>query len=320
MLLALALPLATSAHEAYVLSPEDVAVKSGGPQFNVFTVLSTPEHARLFYGMTLLGILVLAAAFFWGRGRQARLLKTWIEAQRGLGPLFLRLGAGGALVFGALGGQFLGPEMAAFSPLLAYIAGAAGLLLILGVVTSFAASLGLILYLLSFEANGAYAFSYFCYIGVFGALFFSGGGKFSLYRKLDLPGTGLASMSAFVRVSYGLMLLYGALAIKFLTPALTLGVVTNFNMAGGIFPSEPLLVVLGAALTELALALMIIFGFELRLALFASLTFATTALLFLPEPFWPHLILYGVSLYLLVTPQTYSIDGWTERRLKAPKV
>lgn len=310
-------PLTALAHEAYVLPVEELAARSSGAQFNIFAILGEPDQLVYFLLAGTIATALFFGALLFDLGSFGRRLKTNLESHAYCGPLLLRLGIGGALLVGAVAGNFLGPEIAfgGFPPLVMRVtAGLIGACVLLGLCTRIAAGAGLALYCIFFIPNGAYLFSYFGYVGALGALIVSGAGRLSVDQKFSRPGAAPPSVAVFVRITYGLMLLYGALAVKFLEPGLTLAVVERFNLAHGVFPHNPYMVVLGAALTELALALLIIAGLGLRFALLADLIFTTAALLYLPEPAWPHLIMYGIMFYLLVTPQRLALDAWIQRR------
>lgn len=310
-------PFHALAHEAYVLSPTEFRMKLQGSQFNVFEILGNPEHLRYIILAGAFGTLLFLGVLLFFRSAKGKALEGSLESLESFGALFLRLGTGGALLFGAFAGHVFGPEISLGifpETTLRTLAGLVGGAIILGIHTRIASGIGLLLYFSLFIPNGAYLFAYFGYVGAFGVLLISGGGRWSFDKRRGASATPLPSGATLVRVTYGLMLLYAALAIKFLAPTLTLAVVENFNLARGIFPGTPELVVLSAALTEATLALLIIFGFGLRFALFIDLIFTTAALIYLPEPAWPHLIMYAAMFYLFVTPQAFSVDTWIAKR------
>jgi uncharacterized membrane protein YphA (DoxX/SURF4 family) len=124
--------------------------------------------------------------------------------------------------------------------------------------------------------------------------------------------------SDIVRVFYGLALMYAAINVKFLHPILTISVIVQYNLTRFhlLFPHDPLFVVLGAALAEVAIGLFIMLGFQLRLTILVTLFYITLSLIFFRESVWPHLVLYGISLNLLITPQKLSLDNWLAKKIK----
>ena len=236
----------------------------------------------------------------------------------------MRIAAGLALIFAARAGGFPGPEVAFGALPLGGMLSAAltliGGMLLLGLLTELAALLGLILYAtLLLSLPGGDALSYAAWLGVFLA-FLVGGGRYSLdarlFRRMERFEKWRPLVPLFARVGLGFGLIFSAFAIKVLHPLIPLAVIQEYGLAElPFFPSEPLLILLGAMLTELGFGLFLLVGFQVRLAALANIIFMTLALARLGEPSWPHLILYGISIYLLVAPQRWTLDEWIDRKI-----
>jgi uncharacterized membrane protein YphA (DoxX/SURF4 family) len=110
------------------------------------------------------------------------------------------------------------------------------------------------------------------------------------------------------RVLFGFSLLYTALTVKFMDTALSLDVVNHYNLTR-FFPFDPLFVVLGAALIELLVSLLIITGFLQRFTSVLFLAVMTLSLIFFKESVWPHYLLIGLGVgVFLHRPDVWSLD------------
>jgi hypothetical protein len=182
-----------------------------------------------------------------------------------------------------------------------------------------AATAGLLLYLVSFIVFGLYPLTYFGYVGVLLALALFGGGIVALDNLFFENKSSLLERygALLIRVCYGFGLVYTAVSVKFLHPGLPMTVVQEYHLTQFhlLFPSDPLLVVFGAALAETTIGILIILGLRLRLTILISLFYLTLSLLFFREMLWPHLILFGISLGLLVNKNEVSLDTFLKNRL-----
>jgi len=104
-----------------------------------------------------------------------------------------------------------------------------------------------------------------------------------------------------VRVGMGIVFMYLALAEKLLTPGKALAVVEQYGLST-LLPVPPELWILGAALTELFLGLLLVFGLFTRAASSAAFVVFTTTLFGLADdPVLAHISLFGLVSVLLVT-------------------
>ncbi len=311
-----------SAHEAYVLPLEEFRSGLAAPGFNVFDALKNPHNARLFWligGAALLAVAAVAALEYY-RGRA---IADFFERGRAYGKPLLRIAFGAAIFFSAWTNNFLGAELPldslGFAPVARAALFFAGVLLIAGIATELGAAIALIAFAAAVCHYGLYLLGYASYLAEIAALLCFGAGAFSMdaWLRRNSPRARFKEWEALLlRLGYGSALIFAAIKVKFLHPILTLNVVTEYQLTRFhlLFPRDPLLVVLGAALVELGISICILIGFETRFVILVSLFYMTLSLFFFGEAVWPHFILYGLSFYLLLTPQKFSLDGWLESR------
>lgn len=311
------------AHEAYVLDKnyfwQHISDSYSLQALDALNNTSNLKIAGLITGSVL---VVLTLNFLFRRTKIARKLGASVEKFAPYGPLIVRISIAVAFFYSAHSMSFLGPELSlsyfvspSFIQSILYLA---SIFIFLGLFTEIAALAVLIVYIASFFIFGGYMFTYLNYFGEIVILFLFGMHSFSLdkfffKRPLFFPRFARAWRhyeTTIVRIAYGVALIYAAITVKFLHPLLTTTVVTKWHLTQfhWLFPSDPLLVVFGAALAEIAIGLFIVLGFELRLTVLISLFYITLSLLYFQELVWPHLMLYGISFNLLVQPETFSLD------------
>jgi uncharacterized membrane protein YphA (DoxX/SURF4 family) len=309
----------TYAHEAYVLPHEYFwNTLSGDSVINLLSVWSNPADIRMTVYIAFAVTVALVLNLYMRRTKLGIRLHEFPERFAAYGPVILRLCVAISFFISAWTLQFLGPEIdlqsfpaALLIRLLLFMA---SILIALGLFTEIGAVLALVVFTIGFFEYGSYLFSYLNYVGELIILVLFGMRSFSLDRYIFGPLVRFKRFvqydSTIVRVAYGLGLIYAAVSVKLLHPEITLKVVTDWNLTQYhfLFPSDPLLVVLGAGLVECAIGLFIIFGFEMRLTILVSLFYLTLSLFFFGEAVWPHIILFGISFYLLVLPETFTLD------------
>ncbi len=310
-----------SAHEAYVL-PYDTfwsGLKSGF-SLHAFDALKNPHDLYVAFVVGISIAVLIILSFFFRRSRAGKNVSDFFEKFSYLGPHFMRITIAIAFFFSAITGTFLGPEIHGslfpFPHILQISLFAISLMIAVGFMTELAALAGIIIFFSSFFIFGSYIFNYLNYLGELIVLLLFGMRMFSFDKYLFGPLRRFQSIAKYetliVRVLYGLALIYAAVTVKLLHPDLTILVVNTWHLTKFhlLFPSDPLLVTLGAGLTEIMIGLFIIFGFEMRLTIFISLFYITLSLFYFGESVWPHLLLYGISLNLLVQPETFTIDNF----------
>lgn len=307
------------AHEAYVISNDAFWDGVKGPfSFDAFSALDNAHNLEI--------SLIIAIAVIFGLFLNFRFRKSWMgnkvhkffEQYAYLGPYFVRFTIGVSFIFSSLTNSFLGPELAqsafGYQLLVKIILFAIGAMVIFGIFTEIAAFCGILVFFWSYFVFGTYVFTYLNYLGELIVLLLFGMRVFSIDRYIFGPLKRLKAFEKYetliVRVFYGVALIYAAVTVKLLHPDLTISVVNNWNLTQfhWLFPSDPLLVTLGAGIVETIIGLFIIFGFEIRLTVLISSFYITLSLLYFRELVWPHLLLYGISLNLLVQPETFTID------------
>ena len=312
------------AHEVYVLSPHEAHMGLLDSSVNIFQALSNSSNLRTFTIISFSILAVLILYFFFQRTRVARHASRYIEKLHVVGPFLLRLAVGVSLFYSAESFSFLGPELSLhplpFTFILRFLLYVVSIMTVIGLFTEIAAFFGLIVFALATFTYGHYMFTYFTYVAEFVALIIFGSRSFSIdkylfgeHRKPQLKENIETLM---IRVSYGFSLIYAAVNVKIFHAILTLDVVKEYNLTRFhlLFPHDPLLLVLGAALAEITIGFFIMVGFELRLTVLISLFYITLSLLFFKELVWPHYILFGTSLNLLFAPQKYTLDGFISKK------
>ena len=325
VILGIMVPLFAQAHEAYVLPSADFQAGLHKTSLDIFQGLLTAGNIKV--GL-LIGIGILVALVLNFKFQQTQLAKNLagkVETLSTIGPLILRLAIAASFFLGAVSGEFLGSELS-IKALPATDLIHIGLLVIsvlvlLGLFTRLAALAALIIFSLVAYHYHWYILTYLNYLGEIAVLLLFGSGKWSLDQLFFGSSSYLANWRKYetviVRVCYGLALIYGAVSVKFLHPVLSLEVINNYHLTQfhWLFPSDPRLIVFGAALTELTIGLFILLGFQLRLTVLVTLFYITLSLLFFRELVWPHLLLYGISFNLLVQRNQFSLDGFLEKKL-----
>lgn len=308
-----------SAHEAYVL-PYD-SFWSGIHQsfsFRAFNAIQNPHDVYLIVviGLSVFALLILN--FFFRRSNLGQKLFNKVEHYAHIGPHFVRITIAIALFFSALSNTFLGPELHesafAFPQIIQILLFAISIMIAVGFLTEVAALIGVLIFVYSFFIFGSYVLTYLNHLGELIVLLLFGMRIFSVDKYLFGPLRHFRSFEKYetviVRVMYGLALIYAGIAVKLLHPDLTISVINTWHLTkfGWLFPSDPLLITLGAGIVESLMGLFIIFGFEMHLAVLISLFYITLSLFYFRELVWPHLLLYGISFNLLLQPEIFTLD------------
>lgn len=318
----LSLPLTASAHEAYVLDRTFFWQELRGPfSLRALEALRDPHNVYVAILITVAILVALFLNFFFRRSNLGQKMNASLEKLSEYGPLFVRLAIAAAFFYSAESASFLGPELPLSSmPYAGLLRGAlffASGAILLGFLTELAALISLIIFTLGFFVFGSYLFTYLNYLGEIVVLLLFGMRKWSLDGLIFGSNKTLKTFlklkkyeTTIMRVFYGAALIFAAVTVKFLHPALTLEVINHWNLTQfhWLFPNDPLLVTLGAGLSECAIGLFIILGFEMRLTILVSLFYITLSLMFFRELVWPHLMLYGISFNLLVQPEVFTLD------------
>lgn len=295
-------PFAAFSHEAYVLSREQFQQGSEDTTLRALSALGNPQNLKIAFLAAFGMSILLISNFFFRRLSLGKRLNRFIENFSGIGLIVMRLTLAISLFISSLTGNFLGPELDFQSlPL-------AGILRVLVLGISICIGLGffveiasvgvLVIFGIGIMVFGSYMITYVSYVGVLAALLLLTSRRWSFYSQ------------AVMRIGYGVSIVYTAIAIKLLHPMISVMVVNTYhlNQFHWLFPSDPLLITLGAGLVEAAIGVFIIFGFELRFMALANLFYMTLSLLYFRESVWPHVLLYGIALNLVVVPEAFTLD------------
>jgi hypothetical protein len=317
------LPQLASAHEVYVLTKNQIASSMQASGLNIFDSLRDPHNLKLFFTISIgIGLAFLANLFFRHSAIGAK-LRGIVEKGHVMGPIFVRLAVATSFFYSAATWSFLGPELSLhdfpYGGAIRIILYALSAMFLLGIFVEVASLVGLGIFILAIHQYGWYMLAYFNYFGEFIVLILFGLRVFSFDRLFFGKGNRLQALEKYkttvVRVCYGVALGFAAIYVKFLHPALTYTVVTEYKLTQyhWLFPGDPLFVVLGAALSELAIAICIIIGFQLRFVVLISLFYITLSLLFFKEAVWPHYLLYGISLNLIFDKEVFTFDNLIDK-------
>ena len=313
------IPSYAFAHEAYVVPTNFFwDHMSRGFSMRAVEALHNPHNVAVFLWVVSGVNFLLFLNFLFRCSRSGVWLEKQIIRLASIGPLFVRGALAISFFYSALTWSFLGPELSfravPYADVIRLILFSASILFAIGLFTEIVAGVSLIIFLAGFAVYGSYLGTYADYLGVLIVLLLFG------MRTASCDRVVLGATSRFeywkkyepsiIRIFFGFALCYGAITVKFLHPDLTTFVVTHWNLTQfhWLFPSDPLLVTFGAGLAELVIGLFIVIGFELRLMVLISLFYLTLSLFFFRELVWPHLMLYGISLNLLVQSEIFTVD------------
>lgn len=320
-LIILVAPKFTFAHEAYVLTPEQFHAGLQVTGFNEISALKNPSNVRVTLIISF-GILIalILNTLFW-RSHAGHWLSPQLEKFKTVGSTAVRIAIAISLFYSALSWSFLGPELhltdLPAAGLMRFLMFVISLMIFVGLWTELAAAVGIILFGIGFMYFGTYLATYLNYLGELIVLLLFGLREFSFDKILHGPLKRFLNFEKYhvtiVRTFYGAALAYAAINVKFIHPILTETVVQTYQLTRfhWLFPHDPLLITLGAALSELAIGLFIFLGFQTRFTVLVSVFYITLSLLFFREAVWPHLLLYGISISLLANgPGPLAIDNW----------
>ncbi len=302
-------PALASAHEVYVLSPEQIQTGLTAAPFSELQVATSNMHQFMFWALVV--VIVVTTIFF---------TSFWHIVEENLGGLFKklppyaptisRITVGVSLLGASYFGSLFGPELPIEGTFGLLTNAVRVLLVIIGVcfIFNFYAELAalalLVLFFTEVLKHGAYMLTYTNYLGEALALAF-------LFRKKWAPYGFLVA-----RVCFGTALIYASYYAKILHNDLALQV-ASLPLAGHPYPIahylgfEPHFLVLGAALIEILIGLFFIFGIEIRWTSIFLLFWLSLSLVYFGEVVWPHLILIGIPLsFICYGYDRFSLEGY----------
>lgn len=330
-LAALGAPLIASAHEVYVLSPEQIAYALHIQPFDMLAVVRDNLGAFIFWAF--IGVLTVFVVFGISLIRP---LERWIDPMwargRRYAPAVARITVGLSFLAAAYYQATFGPELpiaamfGSFSSLATAALIAIGILITLGIWTRAAAFVAFLLFCIVTWFHGIYMFTYTNYMGEIIVLLLVGGHHGSIEgainwmkaprHLLNIISEKLAPYSLLIlRICFGVSLFYASAYAKIFYNNLALQV-AELPLAGHAhalayyFHLEPHFLVLGAAIVEIVIATFFILGIEIRFTSLFLLFWLSLSLWWFGEVVWPHVILIGIPIaFILYGYDPYSIEG-----------
>jgi hypothetical protein len=336
------------AHEVYVLDDATIRSGFGTRGINVFDALSDSRNANMFLvgaGFMLVGFILLSYLI---HTKLSKATDEQLKKVRKYAHLIIRIGLGISFAWGAYHNSIFGPEVPLASipggmiwkPVLFTV----GIMLIFGAFTRIAAVIALLSFIVVTFDRGWYMMNYLNYLGEITVLVLERGELFSIDRLVKwkshlfhhkfphwfekLEQLGEKYSFPIIRISFGIALIWAAMSVKILYPALSLDVLHNF----GLDTREalaPLFIVLAAGIIEIWLGLVLITGFLYRFHMLVLVFFVGYSVWFFGEAVWPHAILVGLAIGLFLHgTDKYCIEdkiykvlwGWTKRFRKNKNV
>ena len=328
MISALGFPYLALAHENYVLPQADIQRGMMDWSINVLDALKHRDNLKIALLVGLASIVVVGIYFWYMRSRLGITLDEQLKKWEPFGHVVLRVALALSFLASAHFNSFLGPEIPLTSIPLGFLLKPVlyilGVMLLIGLFTELAAVLGLVILILTTFVYKDYMLTYFNYYGEFVALIFFGSRIFSLDRLIAKSSVWWQKFRQWeipiIRVTYGLSVLYPAITIKLLHPAIMVEIAQKYNLMQfhWLFPQDPLLISLGTGLAQIMVGLAIIFGFQTRLNSFATFILYVMSILFFQEAVWPHYILLSLALYLIINDGgAFTIDNLLMKRMKS---
>lgn len=298
------------AHEAYVLTADQFNRGLLLYTQNPFQPLLDPAHTGISAVITICVILAYLLVTLFSATGMASFLDRLVRNFSEWGPVVIRVSVGIALFYAAQANVILGPELPltkiAGGELIRFGLFALSFMITFGVLTEVAslAALLILLYIIFYFKQ--YMITYVNYyaeffvLTLFGSRFLSVD-RISLGKKLWNRALEKAKDMEvpIVRWCYGIALAYAGWNIKFVHQSLSVEVYNQYHLVN-FFHAGASFIASGAGLSEILIGVFIFLGFATRFTVLISLVFITLSLLYFQEMLWPHLVLYGISINLLI--------------------
>ena len=305
------------AHEVYVLNGQQIAADKHAPKTDPWSALHS-SHDRwtfLIYGLAI--TLSLLLALYLKSRNFFQKIGQLIDRATVIAPDIIRISLGASLIAAGHFHSVFGPELPSNS-----FAGSAligpgcyivGIGLVLGLGSRLLGALVSAFWVFTLFDKGWYMLTYANYFGEALALAIIPRQKFSLDALLFKAKKTKSSMEPWAmpvaRILFGFSLLYAAVNVKFVTTALSLQVVNQYDLTR-YFHFDPLFVVLGAGLVEILIASLYMLGLLQRLNSLMFIGFITASLLFFKEAVWPHYLLLGLAVGIFLhKPDKLALDS-----------
>lgn len=315
------LPKITLAHEAYVMETQDFWQRLSKP-FSPYSIQALNDVGNFYISLKVaVGVFILLALnYFFRRSKIGKAFHGNLEKLSSLGPVIIRVAIAVSFFYSAKSLNFLGPELSIaqmpFSEIVQWGLYLCSALILFGFLSELAGIIALTLFTISAITFNTYILTYAAYLGEIIILIMFGSRNWSIDKLIFGPLKRNINIQKYeasiIRVFYGLSIIYTSIFVKILHPDITIKVVEHWNLTqfNWLFPSDPILIALGAGLVELAVGIFILIGFELRLTAFISLFYMTLSLFYFQELLWPHLLMYAISINFLVRQETFTLDSF----------
>ncbi len=323
-----------SAHEAYVLSPNQFNRGLLIYAKNPLQPLLDPGHIGISAVITVLVVLAYVLVIFFSTTKVAAFLDRGIKRLSEWGPLIIRFAVGIAFFYAAEANVILGPELSLSKlfggEVLRFILFVLSFTITFGVLTEFFSLVAflillyLVFYFKQYMITYANYFAEFFVLTLFGSRFLSFDrlflGKHLMFHVME---KWKSLETPIIRWFYGLALAYAGWNIKFVHQNLSVDVYNQYHLVN-FFHASAGFIAAGAGLSEILIGLFIIIGFSMRFTILISLVFITLSLIYFQEMLWPHLVLYGISIDLLInSSDRFSLEhvmipwvrSWFKRRV-----
>jgi len=315
----LTFPTPILAHVGYVV-PKDKIDKYAGPDFPfLYGALTEPINIFLIVGtiavIAIIYFLLRKSSFFTNSITvvQAK-AKSYLE----LTPWMMRLGLGIALIGAGTMNALISPILSDF-PQFSFIQILLGFLLLSGFLLAPATLLVIFLFLFAILKN-FYLFGNADFLALAIALFIIANPRPGLDDLLELPFfSPLKSLKEWtpliLRIGIGGAMMFLAVYEKFLNPHLSQLVVKNYQLTS-IIPVSTEMWVLSAGLIEFTIGLMLLIGFQTRLAAVIAFSVLSLSFFYFHEAVYSHVTLFTILSILFVTGSgRFSIDKLMDKRI-----
>ncbi len=347
-------PAIASAHEVYVLTPAQITQAIGIPPFNMIAVIQNNLHEFIFWAFVT--ILAIFCVFFISIIRfLERWIDPFFTKLRPYAPFVARVTVGLSFLAAAYYQASYGPELplvntyGSLTGFITVVLVVIGILTMIGFYARIAAFVAFVMYSIAVWYHGWYMLTYINYMGEIIVLLALGAHNLSLDNfflkkktsKMPLAGSvtnpttintesGDSSLTAWqkisgwiaarsfaiLRVCFGISLIFASAYAKVVYNNLGLFTVMQYHL-DKLLGFEPHFLVLGAAIIEILLGTFIILGVEIRFAALFFEFWLMLSLFFFGEVVWPHIILIGIPIALVMYGyDQYSIEGWFFRKKK----
>lgn len=319
-------PLSASAHEVYVLTPEEISELKNQTPVSFVDIFNRNTSETVRWGL-LVGFIIVSVFLISTSATLENKFDKYFVRLKKYAPFIARTTIGLAFIMCAYHGALFGPELplemlfgsyAYFAKLFLYIVGG---MLIVGLLPRVAGLTALSLFGIAVYHMGFYMVTYTNYLAEIIVLLLVGGHKYSvsnhgpiltsITKYLNDLSTKYGELTfSILRVGFGISLIYSSVYAKILHNQLAIAVVENFDLVS-VFGFTPEFIVFGAAIIEILLGLFIILGIEIRFNSMVLGVFLTLSLLYFGEAVWPHVILMGIPLaFFCYGYDKYSLEGY----------